>query len=456
MKKILLFLFLAINSIAYSQSYSNTGTYNLPDGVTYHDTITISGFNAGAQVSATTILDSLKVTLEHSYLGDLEMLLICPNGDSVTIFNSSTGSFAELIPGGFGGSNRFLGQPNDSSDLFGIFTPGIGEEYIWSSTYSSFGDFPTEFAANNFITLTNPPSPSPGNSMNWNGIYAPEEPFINLIGCPLNGDWVITIRDNILQDDGYVFGWGLSFDTLYTPPPVPPLAISLDSLDASCSLCNGTATVNVVNGYPPYAYSWNTVPAQLTPAITGLCPGTYAVTVTDSLGTVLVDSILITGTSAPIIDSIITTVDDGNCSGSATAYVTSSIPYTLSWNPTLQTTNPAINLCDGQYCIAITDTNGCSDYSCDTVNLETVIGLSELKLPVVTIYPNPIQNQFSISLEHPTSGSIKIKNAMGQLVFSNSFNNSNKIDIDLDVAKGTYFLQLEIDNQLIIKKIIKK
>ncbi|HKK39019.1 MAG TPA: gliding motility-associated C-terminal domain-containing protein, partial [Cryomorphaceae bacterium] len=44
--------------------------------------------------------------------------------------------------------------------------------------------------------------------------------------CPLNGDWTITIRDNIGADNGYIFNWGMEFgpnfelDTIYYTPDI--------------------------------------------------------------------------------------------------------------------------------------------------------------------------------------------------------------------------------------------
>lgn len=191
---------------------SVAGQVYLPDGggVSYHDTINIVGFIPGDTVTSVTDLQQLCLDMEHSYIGDLEMQLTCPNGTTITIFNANTGG---IIPGGFGGSSTYLGQPID--DFSG--PPGIGEEYCWSSSLSTYGDFPTEFGAGNFVALTNPPSPSAGNSMNWNGIYAPEQSFIDLVGCPLNGDWSITVRDNLTVDDGYIFEWSILFDPIINP-----------------------------------------------------------------------------------------------------------------------------------------------------------------------------------------------------------------------------------------------
>jgi hypothetical protein len=48
------------------------------------------------------------------------------------------------------------------------------------------------------------------------------------------------------------------------------------------SLCNGTATVDVVGGTSPYTYSWSN--GGNTQSISSLCAGTYTVTVTDANG----------------------------------------------------------------------------------------------------------------------------------------------------------------------------
>ena len=235
---------------------SVAGQVYLPDGggVSYHDTINIAGFVPGDTVTNVTDLQQLCLNMEHSYLGDLEMQLTCPNGNTITIFNSNGGG---LIPGGFNGGNTFLGHPID--DFSG--PPGAGEEYCWSSTMNTYGDFPTEFGANNFITLTTPTSPSAGNSMNWNGIYAPEESFINLVGCPLNGDWSITVRDNLTVDDGYIFEWSILFDPIINPNNetyVPTIDTSnwLSAATVLPGLPNDTFIVVSANSPGPQNYTF--------------------------------------------------------------------------------------------------------------------------------------------------------------------------------------------------------
>ncbi|HRY33289.1 MAG TPA: gliding motility-associated C-terminal domain-containing protein [Bacteroidales bacterium] len=59
-------------------------------------------------------------------------------------------------------------------------------------------------------------------------------------------------------------------NTVCAPPPV--------------ITCNGSATVNVSGGTPPYTYLWDDGQTQMTATASGLCAGTYCVTVTDAGG----------------------------------------------------------------------------------------------------------------------------------------------------------------------------
>ncbi|MFN7015128.1 MAG: hypothetical protein ACK4ON_12750, partial [Bacteroidia bacterium] len=49
------------------------------------------------------------------------------------------------------------------------------------------------------------------------GNYLPGQPFGNLIGSTLNGNWSIIVTDNIGLDNGYIFNWGINFDTSLLP-----------------------------------------------------------------------------------------------------------------------------------------------------------------------------------------------------------------------------------------------
>ena len=184
----------------------------LPDGndENYQTSIIIDEFPDGQTIQNASDIINFCVNMEHSFLGDLEMMLSCPDGTSINVFNSFTGD--GLFPGGFGGGGTFLGDAND----FGINgVPGIGFDYCFSMN-AAFGTLGQEFQAGNTILVN---TFQVGNAMSP-GTYLPEEGFVNFIGCPLNGNWTLTIRDNLGIDDGFIFNWSIYFDPNINPNTV--------------------------------------------------------------------------------------------------------------------------------------------------------------------------------------------------------------------------------------------
>ena len=183
----------------------------LPDGSgqEYETNISISGFDSTALITGAADFDQLCLDIEHSYIGDLEILLTCPNGTSVSLMNAYNGAIG-TIPGGCGsGIGTFLG--NDTNlDGGAPGTPVVS--YCFSPSLATLGTICAENAAGNTI-----PNAYGFNSMNPNGIYLPDGNFNDFIGCPVNGNWTITVRDNQGIDDGYIFQWGIYFNSSLYP-----------------------------------------------------------------------------------------------------------------------------------------------------------------------------------------------------------------------------------------------
>ena len=327
------------------------GLVYLPDGsgINYSDTLNITGFIPGATVTSITDLEQLCLNMEHSYLGDLEMTLTCPNGTSINIFNSYSPG---MTPGGFNGGNTYLGNPDDGS----LGVPGVGEEYCWSSTLATFGDFPTEFGAGNFIALTTPSSPSAGNSMNWNGIYLPEESFTNLNGCPLNGDWSITVRDNIGADDGFIFEWSILFDPLLNPnnETYVPSIVSGNWVPGSSASIVNAATLNVDTF------------AIVTSTAAGLLDYTFEVTdnfgcTYDTVAQVQFLGLPTTPSDASICDTAYNINGVSSLNGGNWSYTG---PGTINFIPNNLTENPIVTTgTNGLYTFTFTDTQCALDNS---------------------------------------------------------------------------------------------
>ncbi len=166
-------------------------------------------------------------------------------------------------------------------------------------------------------------------------------------------------------------------DTLiaFTITEPPPIVVDLTTTPASCGgLCDGTATATVTGGAAPYQYDWQPVPGsgQGTPDATGLCPGAYALTVTDANGCVLATPFTISTPSGIDAQGTVTDASCGNSCDGAIAVTTAGglPPYTYTWSPepgTGQGTPNAGGLCAGVWTLQITDAA-----QCDTVLLFTV------------------------------------------------------------------------------------
>ena len=187
-----------------SSQYFDGLTY-LPDGsgAQYEAPITIEGFSPGGTITSAQDLSQVCVTMEHSYSGDLEIWLQCPNGTTVALVNSYGGGGGAL-PGGNSGGGTYLGDPIDD---FGGGSPGEGWEYCFSSVLNDIGPMTQNWG--NTI-----PAPIFGNgnpSVSPENIYEPDNSFSDFTGCPFNGEWTLFIQDNLGIDDGYIFGWGIDF-----------------------------------------------------------------------------------------------------------------------------------------------------------------------------------------------------------------------------------------------------
>ena len=98
-----------------------------------------------------------------------------------------------------------------------------------------------------------------------------------------------------IPDGGNWAGEGVSSIGTCNSTCVPPFEVT----------CNGTVSVAVSGGTPPYKYLWNDTKLQTTATASGLCAGTYRVVVTDAIGVqtsidVVVDDFKPTVTASPL------------------------------------------------------------------------------------------------------------------------------------------------------------
>ncbi|MEO6884517.1 MAG: gliding motility-associated C-terminal domain-containing protein [Bacteroidia bacterium] len=143
--------------------------------------------------------------------------------------------------------------------------------------------------------------------------------------------------------------------------PAAPLKDSLVLVKITCNgSCNGSITDFTSGGTPAYTYSWSS--GQTTSAISGLCAGTYVLTVKDVNGCTSSQSITLIPPPVLTVSPTGTNIScNGACNGSVTANPSGGTPgYTYSWSPGAQTTSSVANLCAGTYTVTVTDANGCT------------------------------------------------------------------------------------------------
>jgi len=228
-----------------------SGTTFLPDGVgiPYSTSITTNCYSPSATVTTATDITNICLNMEHSYSGDLSMSITCPNGQStnlITYASTTTGS-ANL------GTPWATGTVDANS---GTTTPGTGANYCfsmtggtaWNSAPVTGGTFPN---GNGPGTYTDSYIPA--------GTYTPMQSFANLVGCPLNGNWTITVTDNLNSDNGYIFNWDINFNAaLLSAASFTPTIVSQGWV-AAPTLSNVNATsANVTptnQGTPCFTYS---------------------------------------------------------------------------------------------------------------------------------------------------------------------------------------------------------
>jgi len=148
---------------------------------------------------------------------------------------------------------------------------------------------------------------------------------------------------------------------IITEPTSTEFTLTVNTTNVVCNdACDGTATAIVQNGTAPFTYSWNDPLLQTTQVATGLCNGTYNITVTDDTGAVRMATITIFQPSAIEITPIVTGATCGSSDGSITLNVSGGTPgYLYLWS-TGSTTAVENGLATGTYSVTVTDANACT------------------------------------------------------------------------------------------------
>ena len=137
-------------------------------------------------------------------------------------------------------------------------------------------------------------------------------------------------------------------------------AVEVTAIPLANASCNtgGVAFAQVTVGIAPFVYEWSN--GQQGPTATGLLPGDYSVTVTDTTGCVGVANVQITQIPLPV--TITQVISNATCSAGGSAQVVASSgqpPYTYTWSNGASTATVS-GLLVGTYFVTVTDSLGCT------------------------------------------------------------------------------------------------
>jgi len=199
--------FTTYSSYSYSQITSQKfdSLMFIPDGPNcdptnpcYNTDVFFTSFLPNQTITNANDILSICVFMEHSYVGDLNFRIVCPNGQSDTL--------KEYIHWG-GADMGIPGYPDEGCNP--VNNPaGTPWSYCWSEIYPNIGTINANAGKPRLDSTDRT------NNINY---YLADEPFSNLVGCPLNGKWTIEICDKWAIDNGYIFEWTLNLSPELLP-----------------------------------------------------------------------------------------------------------------------------------------------------------------------------------------------------------------------------------------------
>ncbi|MBN4065914.1 T9SS type A sorting domain-containing protein [Candidatus Amoebophilus asiaticus] len=233
---------------------------------------------------------------------------------------------------------------------------------------------------------------------------------------------------------------------------------TITGTNSTCfNACDGTASISVSGGVSPYYFSWDI--GDTTSSISGLCFGTFNVTVTDDNGCIISNSTTVTEPDSISLSMSTTNEtqarDDGLASVSAAG---GTLPYTYSWSNG-GTDSLITGLAAGTYTITVTDANGCMAIASDSVGIDLGFGTIGNQHQMIKIYPNPANQRLFITFDQSriSEYDFVIYNMMGDKVHVEKIHAGKIHQVDLsqlELKGGIYFIHLQNQQISEIRKII--
>lgn len=398
---------------------------DVPNGTvtTYDAPLPIAGFNTGQTINNVNQIQQICLTMEHSYLGDLQIEVESPSGQVVILKQQNGGGSCDL-------GEPIATAPVDGQASSTLTDPGSGYEYCFNAN-PIYGTMVNE--SNNF---TRNYTDAQGNSYTDTylpaGSYTPFEDFSALVGSDMNGTWTVHVTDQFGLDNGYIFNWYISLvgdlpDTTVTLVEPEEIVTSGFVTNSTCGGTDGSINIDIVGAVAPYTVLWSS--GQTTEDISGIGAGSYTVTVTDGNGCQSQETFLVNNIGSLDITSTTTATScnggvDGTINITATGGQT---PYIFTWDSG-QTTEDISGLTAGDYTVTMQDQQGCIISELITVNDAIPISITSVA----------ISNEEC----NTDNGSINIAVSGGTGSFGYQWSNGASTEDLTNLTAGTYVINV--------------
>ncbi|MCF8459530.1 MAG: PKD domain-containing protein [Flavobacteriales bacterium] len=439
---------------------------------------TTSGTTVGATADATLGTCGTSLTsapgVWYSWVSDGSDITVttCDAADYDTKIGIFSGSCGALVC--VDGNDDDFNCTGNTSTVADVATVSGETYYIYVSGFSAeSGDFDLTLTC-----VTPPPAPSNDNVCDASAlVLGANGPFSNVSATTEAGEALpgggTGVDGSCQSQDGWCsFSLTLENSIWFTfeAPASGNVIVSTDGSDfdtqlavysaVSCQdLVSGTAVLEGANDDNPDA-TGSTLTSQV--VLCGLTPGeTYFVQVDGYDGEEGDALVTLTETT---VDAAFTYVATGLSVAFTDASTTSSSITDYAWdfgdgNSSTDASPTNVYAADGSYtvCLTVTDANGCTSEYCEAIQVTDIpTTIAEAVERGMEVYPNPSNGQFVVEVSGVEADvQIVVLDVAGRQVYNEGvvLNNSFRKDLNLNLASGTYLLQVATLEGLVTRKI---